>query len=599
MSYYRRGYNWEQIVYLPAPSAGWNPDANPWVLPTSESQLLSNLLIRPGKAVMRGPVQHWAHMGSPAATAGGVGGISVTGEPWWTMSDYDFNSGGYIEPARAVLQRGHGSGALLPCDPNATYANGTFNLGATTTGVLTNGIDAMPGARWIDFDGLYYGIAVDASSTFTDVNSNYVMKQLSLLSCPAVGHQPALMTDAPKGAFDLKGYLSRIWLLGGADTPGGSSAHSPTTLFFSNPIASGGGSAAADWQDPVSGLTNQIVMDRNLADYGVGLGTVRAGLVILRSNSLYLLRGTTTANFALIPISQEVGCVDARSIVEADAGVYFLSERGLMLTNGSEVKEVGVTVTRTLRHAIAQMQAALWQQQGAYAQMEMTADGQLMTIIGTWDPSTGVSTTTWSALFDPTTNAWTVISSALLSGSYPVRLLKRADGHGLVAIDASYMVLMEEPALGLSFCSPPTDAPNGLFDQGLSGFNGGNNYVPIPAQWISRFVPVVETTTLTRKYGQAKRYFVDFLFDATALGQSTGWQVTPVDATMTAIAPPLEVPINATGELIQRQDQDFVSEISDMSFNINWAPAAQSVPATDVTAEIYGVGIEYQPTRDL
>ena len=102
----------------------------------------------------------------------------------------------------------------------------------------------------------------------------------------------------------------------------------------------------------MTGLTNKVQMDGDTQDYGVGLATVRNGLIIfLRRSSVYLLKGTTSANYTLIPISQGVGCLDARSIVETDHGVYFIEfARGLMLTNGTTVMDVLRSVCRGYWH---------------------------------------------------------------------------------------------------------------------------------------------------------------------------------------------------------------------------------------------------------
>ena len=140
------------------------------------------------------------------------------------------------------------------------------------------------------------------------------------------------LTAAPHGGFDINGYQQRLWMLGGVDTPGGLKVHEPTTLYWTIPVATAGagvplGSASADWKDPVTGLTNKVQMDADTQDYGVGLATVRNGLIIFRRSSVYLLKGSTSANYTLIPISQEVGCFDPRSIVETDHGVYFMSSR--------------------------------------------------------------------------------------------------------------------------------------------------------------------------------------------------------------------------------------------------------------------------------
>jgi len=116
--------------------------------------------------------------------------------------------------------------------------------------------------------------------------------------------------------------------------------HEPTTIFWTNPITSTNPllNTSADWQytDPVSGITttNKVVIDNNGSDPIMGFGRVTGAMVIFRRSSVYILKGTTTANYQITKISGDIGCLDPRSILETDEGVYFMSLQGMMLTNG-------------------------------------------------------------------------------------------------------------------------------------------------------------------------------------------------------------------------------------------------------------------------
>ncbi len=802
MSYYRRGYQWEQVKWVPAPTQGWNADA-PWhELPAGQASVLDNFLVKPGKITLRGAltvpsdlsaftplnargvaVGNYVSPGVTAVAAAGSGAnnAAVGTVAWTNPNNVALNDPSHPAYATAIAPTGLTvseylvaktfgfaipvgatilgiaasvrrasfvgtvtdnsvklvkAGAVVGNDeantspwPMASFVNGMYGgpadlwgvgwtpadinnagfgiaiaanmpvvaagptscdtpeidyvaitvyytvasglnvatsqwflvgrktvgtvptvdhwdvptLRPTVSGALGVGtgtgvwavpgsatglasLNPTPGPRWTNFDGKLYGISYDdlgTGGTAHDVNSNYITWKTKLLTLPLVqsaGTVPTILANAPNGAYDVKGYLSRIWLLGGIDTPGAGTTHSCTTLFFTNPIVSGGGSSTSDWQDSISGLTNQIVMDRDTSDPGVALAIVRNGLIILRRTSTWLLRGTTSTTFVLAPVNRQVGCIDARSVVETASGVYFLSREGLMFTDGVNVKNVSGLVLLTLQQALATQQQSVQSLNGGYATCAMNADGKLMISIGGWQQAAGAPTghiqPIWSALFDPATNTWTRITSQLWSSDvvqamgttnlYPGLLLQAHAPDTVFTLGDKYITALA----GLL-----QDAPSALYDQLPSG---GTPFVSIPAAWKTHSLGIIGTTTLTRKFGQAKRYFVDYLFTAAGLTPTTGWAISPVDAADVSLATPLTVaastdvrnnassistPQGATlatpGQLVQRVNQDFANELhNDLGFDVTWSDAARSAAPSAAIAELYGIGVEYQPTSD-
>jgi hypothetical protein len=128
-------------------------------------------------------------------------------------------------------------------------------------------------------------------------------------------------------------------------------------------------------------------------------------------------------------------------------------------------------------------------------------------------------------------------------------------------------------------------------------------------------MPIVGTTTLARKFAQVKRYFLDYVFGAAGLVPTTGWSVTPVDAkdasliNAAVLQAALGSPPSLSGSVsgvtvvaspqIERQNQDLFNEVSDLGFDVVWSDSARSSAPTNVAAELIGIGVEYQPTRDL
>lgn len=539
-------------------------------------------------------------------------GALVTPKHILVTSKTTGSAGNVIDPWNAPLLLPTSGSQLATAltkgvDIPATNPNNPGNVTYTSQ-------DLAVGPRSINFYGLYYYISYgSASATVADTEGNYWMRPLSLVTYNQNTGAFNILTNAPHGAFDLIGYQSRIWLLGGIDTPGSGTTHDGTALFFTNPVVAGGGAAAADWKDPVAGTTNVIHMDGDAADYGVGLATVRNALVILRRSSVYVLKGTTTANYMLLPISKEVGCMDARSIVETDHGAYFISREGLMLTNGVSIVNVSGSILYTLQTAIRAEQAAVMAGNNGYITCEITSQGQILVSIGTGSPSSGSYSPIFTALFDPAAikgGAWVRITSQLWASdgnqqtnNYAGQLYGHNAPHHVMAIGDKYVTAFEDELAGISFLEPRF----GLYDQLPSGTNP---YVSIPAVWKTAFAPVVNSAK--RQIGQAHRYYVDYNFAAQNLIPVTGWTSVPVDATGAQMDTPQALPVGAaptlTGvvsgitpspsSLILRFGRDWLSEITqDAYFTVSWSDTARASQANAAVAEIYGVGIEYQGTR--
>ena len=609
-----RFFNYEVPLYLPAPTGGWNPDAQPWEVPLDQATALDNFLFRPGKILMRGPmVLRGDYTAQAPANACGV----VLFPDGQIRIDRKSTAGGQVDPWNAPLVRGTaGQAASANTTSIGIAANGTVS----TFAISVN--DAL-GPRIINFYGNIFGLGYTSSSAAVpDSNGNYSVKPGELKSVgPGSISGTTGYPQPPHGAFDLIGYQSRLWLLGGIDTPGGGTTHSPITLFFTNPLTNLTGSVS-EWRDPVSGLTNQILLDGDALDYGVGLAHVRNGLLVLRRSSIYLLRGSTTQSYQLVPISKEVGCVDARSIVEADNGVYFLSKRGLMFTNGVSVVNVSGPLMYTLQQAIHYEQQQVIALNGGYCTAVMTAAGQIAISIGVGVPSgpprgvAGSYQPIFTALYDPNASksgGWVRLTSNVFNADgnngntgnqyggmlYGIRAPKQT-----VSIGDQYAVALEDELNNTSILDPS----GGPFDIGPAG---AQKYRFIPSVWETT-IPAI-TVASRRVIGLAKRYYADYQFTSPGNAAVTNaWNVAVVDSTgaqMDTVALPMDS--NAAGfanggilasatNVIMRYNRDFTKEIQDIRFIVSAPqPAYQPSGGRAIIADVYGLGLEFQRSREL
>lgn len=809
MADYRRGYSWETIDYIPAPTGGWNPDSVPWELPNDQAPVLDNFLIRPGNIQARGAFSAIADIGSH-------GGGSIGAIPAGALVIPNMSLVGVL-PWDAPVLAGV-SGSNTQAGTTITWVDSLGNIETSTV----SGRHLVPGPRWINFDGTLYGVGFDSEiATLRDKSDSYYIPATQLLTLPFVSGQtvfsqtqnsafdssaappdgstatawtaappneadvrgpfsttgesaslvvaasafslptsatvyaadvvmdiliqvpkylgnpaglgsdvnwkyrwattksglssasysaagtqaltalstgpttfttsfapslapttaqlnagiwiefymttnttagctgpvpnlnntivtlvdavvgadafeafttstPTALSAAPQGAVDIAGYLGRIWLAQGCDTPGGSGVsgtytpsviHSPTTLYFTNFIVAGGGGTDTDWIDPSTFLTNTITLDQDSSDPITGLSALRTGLVIFRRNSVYVLKGTTTANFQVVQLSDETGCLDPRSIVETDSGIYFVGQKGLMLTDGTKVSNVSGNITYTLQQAVnAEQWNIINPGSSGYITCGLTTQGQILLSIGAL-PVGGDLKPIFAAMYDPTYQAWTRITSHLWdvdndrsqsTFGYPGLIVSDRISalRSVHSVGSKYVVMLEDQQLAYSFLNQSS-----LYDTDTTGASHA-----IPLVWKTRYAPIIGTTTLMRKWGQAKRYVLDHTFavggGSIAPGTSPGWVVTPVNAadsqwspadsnvlTSSIVSSTSGGPITAgygvqPSVLIQRENIDFTAEVDDLGFDITYADTSTSNTATGVIASIYGIGVEYQPARD-
>jgi hypothetical protein len=377
------------------------------------------------------------------------------------------------------------SGALA-----APTADVAIALGGTTLTNTARAANLVPGPRGINFEGTRYYISYGtATSPAADAGGTFFGQSTALCTLSSSG-VPTALTNAPRGFIDIKGYQSRIWGLGGVDDPGSGTTFNPLTLFFTNPIGPGGGNTASfgDWKDPVANTTNKIVMDGDTTDPGVGLATVRNGLLILRYASVWLLKGSTTANYALVPVSRDTGCIDPRSIVEADQGVYFLGRQGLMLTNGVTTKNVSGSAERTLQTAIGMVVNSIKSSFGGYATCALTSDSQIVVSMGVPSITSGAPDghiqPVWCGMFDPNLNAWTRITSALFASdgnitvpgnNYPGYVFNTPDRR-LLSVGDKYVTQWESETTTTSLTSlSATNLPTAATNDAAVGHTAWSN----------------------------------------------------------------------------------------------------------------------------
>lgn len=426
-----------------------------------------------------------------------------------------------------------------------------------------------------------YGFAY-SGGTDDDTGATYVHRR-SLLAWDGTTSAPAAVANAPDSGLDIITHFNRLFTLGGRDVPGGGTTHEFNTLYFSDnggPVSA----LAAEWQDDVSGLTNKIVVDAdNPDDFGVALGKAGDALVILKRHSVHLLTGYDQDTFTLKPYSQDVGCVDARSVVQFNDGVYFMSEEGYMFFDGSVLEPVDDMIRTEIVANVDQTVGRHGSDGSKVHAIKLPNHYILLTIVNQSFIDGSLGTVQASYLYHAPTRRWSRFDSAATANPVPVAAGNTHWTTFLIdgdhAVKADYITIPE---------ACPSDE---------RGFDSvASTDARITPQWKSRLIRFGTPLFMS----QFHRVLVDYKFvlDDGADSDQLAWYVSAQEGTGREVL--AEYQLYAMGDdtayLYRRRNvHDEFNEVSDAQLTIEWHED-DSTPAVN-DARIFDCYIEYQTTR--
>lgn len=509
---------------------GWNTEAAPDYVTDVQAPLVQNLLCRPGKLVMRGPITSSLNV------------VAADSSMWGQMV--------------------RGNEALLYLKNTSTLVEGAYHVNIDTAVVTSLGAMTLAaGKRWVNYDNTIY---LDAGR-FRRWTGGAVLP-----TDYAVG-------NAPHNASDIAVHAERVFSGGGylgPSTPSGT-----RNLYYSVP---GGPTTAtlADWQDPVSGLTNLIVVGRDEDDPIVALASVGSNLAILKRRSLWLLTGTGSTTFAARQFSADLGCIDAHSVVSRGDGCYFLSDSGYFYWDGAQLEDVSRSVSTSLTNAVDDvygLQTNAWSTDrivaGINTQAVVIEPDVILLSIGT-DTTPGQ----FCAMYDYKRQAWSQFSSDSLFRDAPSSFVafksKRAawDGKNLAYLN------------NVSLPAPTTT--------GIDTVNAVSTAIPV--KWHSRLARLASPANAA----QLHRLLLDYKFQlaAGADDSANGWFVTLVGGDGTTLLTEFQVPAqgSTTAYLYRRRStKDVFNEAVDAQLRVEWRGSGTSL----LSAELYDATLEFQSGR--
>lgn len=562
------------ITRIPAAYAGLDTESPPDAVDSGCAPEHANFLLhKENKMVMRGPVSSgpnntygseeivigcWT-MGQYALVTYGVKSATNIFEPH-VLPYYRDTTGNHAQPLLAMQKLNLNSGG-----PTALTAAST---------------DLVPRGRGAVLGGYVYGYAYYNATTATLPTNGSLVPLTKMLRWNGSG-LPVAVTSAQTGAQAVCTHFNRLFVLG--------SAAEPNTLFYSDVGGPTGVATAADWQDDVTGLTNKIVIGEENDDFGVGLAQIGPNLVIFKRSSMYVLSGYSSSTFNLTKVSSSTGCVDVRTIVEVDDGVYFLSQDGFMFFDGSSLELISNRITSDLAKIVSStvgigtQSAAL----GAFAVAAKMRDNYVMLTISKQDRSTGALINTSASpskcyMFHTPTRRWTRFSSNAMHGTIPRW------------VDFTYQTPFFNDGTTSSTMEKVTEPPYSGFGLGQETFLGSVGSSPIPATWKSELINLNKPALQS----QAHRFVFNYLFELNAADDSgTGWTVAITRGDGASVLAATSVPnmnkIGASAYLYRRSYvTDLFNELTDFQLTVTWTNTA-----TSYDNAIYDSYIETQTAR--
>ena len=121
-------------------------------------------------------------------------------------------------------------------------------------------------------------------------------------------------------------------------------ASNPSALYWSE-VQVGVGTLPCRWNQE-----NIQLFDPNDGDEITGLGKVGSNLAIFKKHKVFILFDSSTG--ASRRLTDSVGCIASRSIVETPMGLFFLSDKGVYVTNGGAVELISDQITPTIEGLI-------------------------------------------------------------------------------------------------------------------------------------------------------------------------------------------------------------------------------------------------------
>jgi hypothetical protein len=247
----------------------------------------------------------------------------------------------YILKYRGSTNAAYSTGTLTVTNGSATVT-GSGTTWDTTTNAEVGEYIKLPDSKWYKITAIGGATSITIESTYygsTLAGQTYIISPWGVVqgrfnsggTSPTSESIGSLVKPTPSY---IENHINRIWTLEG------------NSLRFSVLDTSITGEHFNDWD--TGGNAGQIIIPSGNGDTGTGLYSLSNSLYVFQRRAIWRLYGSSPANFELRNVTNEIGMISNRTLVEWNDLLIFLSDFGLYLFDGSNLKNISEGVVNTL-----------------------------------------------------------------------------------------------------------------------------------------------------------------------------------------------------------------------------------------------------------
>ena len=269
-------------------------------------------------------------------------GVSLTSANFldWTIANNTLlvvDDSNYIKKYRGSTNADYTTGTITVTNADATIT-GSGTTWSTTTNAEVGEYIKLPDSKW-------YKIASIASNTSLEIETAYQGSTLAgqsyiispwgevqgrLSSSDAVGN-----LVRPQPTY-IENHFNRIWTLDGNELRF-------SCLDLSSALS--GSEHFNDWD--TANNAGAIIIPSGKGDSGTGLYSLNNSLYVFQRRAIWRVYGNSPGNFELRNITNEIGMISKKTLVEWNDILVFLSDKGIVFFDGSHVRNVSDGVINT------------------------------------------------------------------------------------------------------------------------------------------------------------------------------------------------------------------------------------------------------------
>ncbi len=267
-------------------------------------------------------------------------GVSLTAGNYldWTISNDTLlvvDGTNKIQKYRGSTNTNYSTGTITATNASATVT-GSSTVWNTVTNAIAGEFIKLPDGKWYRITAIggdtsltieiaYQGSTL-AGQTYTISPWGEVQGKLNSSTAPG-----SLVTPTPSS---IENHYNRVWTLEG------------NTLRFSVLDTS---VTEANFNDfDTANNAGTIIVPVGKGDSGTGLYSLNNVLYVFQRRAIWGLFGNSPANFELRNITNEIGMISKKTLVEWNDVLVFQSDFGIMMFDGSNVRNLSDGIVNTL-----------------------------------------------------------------------------------------------------------------------------------------------------------------------------------------------------------------------------------------------------------